>query len=80
MRAVNPLPPPSGNTLSGLTDEQLWNAQLLLTLACTRAKSSITRHREQYFCYLGRVLKAEADLRGVPQPGPDDRIAALHTA
>lgn len=80
MRSVAIIPPPSGNTLSGLTDEQLWNAQLLLILACNRAKSSITRKREQYFCYLGRVLKVEADLRGVPQPTSDDRTAQLKRA
>jgi hypothetical protein len=78
--AVQVLPPPSGNTLSGLTDEQLWNAQILLSLACTRGKSSITRKREQYFCYLGRVLKVEADLRGVPQPPATARTAELYRA
>jgi hypothetical protein len=71
------IPPPAGNTLSDLTDEQLWNAQVLLSLACSRGKSSITRKREQYFCYLGRVLKVEADLRGVAQPGPGARTVDL---
>lgn len=80
MRSVAPLPPPAGNAIAELSDDQLWNAQLLLSLACGRAKSSITRRREQYFCFLGRVLKAEADLRGVPQPTADDRTAALKRA
>lgn len=78
--AVSVLPPPAGNTLSGLTDEQLWNAQLLLALACTRGHSAITRKREEYFCYLGRVLKVEADLRGVPQPDASARTAQLNRA
>lgn len=58
-------------------DSQLWNTQLLLALACSRAHSSITRKREQYFCYMGRVLKVEADLRGLPSPPPEARIADL---
>jgi hypothetical protein len=80
MRAVVPLPPPPGNALDELTDEQLWNLQVLLNLGCGRAKSSITRRREQYYCFLGRVIKVEADLRGVPQPGPDDKISSLNRA
>lgn len=79
-RAVNVLPPPLGNTLASANDLELRNAQLLLEIACTRGKSSITRKREQYFCYLGRVLKVEADLRGLP-PLPDfPRVADLNRA
>jgi hypothetical protein len=79
-RAVNPLPPPAGNTLSALTDEQLWNGQILLALACNRGHSSITRKREQYFCYMGRVLKVEADLRGLASPPTTARTADLYRA
>jgi len=80
MRAVTVLPPPAGNSLDDLTNEQLFNAQLLLQLGCGRAKSSITRKREQYYCFLARVLKVEADLRGLPSPGPDDRTGQLYRA
>jgi predicted cobalt transporter CbtA len=80
VRATVPIPPPVGNAVEDLTDQQLWNAQLLLSLACGRAHSSITRKREQYFCFLQRVLKVEADLRGVPQPTASDRTAQLYKA
>ena len=80
MRATIPIPPPPGNDVSLLTDHQLWNLQLLLSLGCGRAHSSITRKREQYFCFLSRVIKVEADLRGVPQPSASDRIAQLYKA
>ena len=80
MRAVVIDPPPAGNSLSDLSDAQLWNAQLLASLACGRAHSSITRKREQFFCFLQRVLKVEADLRGLPSPPPEARIADLKRA
>jgi hypothetical protein len=78
--AVHVAPPPVGDEIGDLSDDQLWNGQLLLHLACGRAHSAVTRKREQYFCYLARVLKVEADLRGVPQPGDDARIADLKRA
>jgi hypothetical protein len=78
--AINVLPPPAGDEVGDLSDEQLFNAQLLLNLACGRAHSAVTRKRQQYFCYLARVLKVEADLRGVPSPPDDARINDLYRA
>jgi hypothetical protein len=78
--AVSVLPPPAGDAVGDLSDAQLWNAQLLLSLACGRAHSSITRKREQYFCFLERVLKVEADLRGLPSPPSTARTSSLNRA
>lgn len=78
--AIVPLAPPAGDALADLTDQQLWNTQLLLDLVCTRFKSGTTRQRRQYFCYLARVLKVEADLRGLPSPSSDSRLADLYRA
>jgi hypothetical protein len=66
--AVHIPPPPPGDSLTDLTDDQLWNFQILADLACTRSKSSITRQREKFFCFTGRVLKVEADQRSLPSP------------
>jgi hypothetical protein len=80
-RAVQVLPAPeTGDALTDLSDQQLWNAQVLASLACGRAHSSLTRRREQYFCFLERVLKVEADLRGLPSPTSDARTKDLYRA
>jgi len=72
----------SFNPLSLLDDEELWNTQLMLALACARSHSSLTRKRRQFFCLLQQVLKVESDLRGVPAPSapyhaPSDSHLAL---
>ena len=60
--------------LATLTDDQLWNTQLLLQLACGRNHGITRRKRDQYFCFLFRALKVESDLRGLPAPA-----APFHT-
>jgi hypothetical protein len=56
------------NPLASLTDAQLWNSQLLLQLACGKAHQALAHKRQQYFCTLFRLLKIEADVRGLPSP------------
>lgn len=53
---------------SPLTDQQLFELQVLMQLACGRSHGALSKRRQQWFCWLGRVLKAEADLRGLPSP------------
>jgi hypothetical protein len=58
------------NPLADLTDEELWNAQLMLAVACGRSHSSLRKPRRQYFCLLFGNLVDEANQRGVPSPTP----------
>ena len=73
-------PPPAGNTLPELTTNQLWNAQVLLTLGCQRTKLAVRDKQRQYSCYLGRVLKVEADRRGLPSPPSTAGVGDLRKA
>lgn len=59
-----------GHELERLTDDELWNTQLFLSVFCGRSKSSWRKKRRQYICGLFETLKLEADLRGVPSPLP----------
>jgi hypothetical protein len=54
--------------LGALTDHELLNAYLALQLACGRSHQTLSRRRQQWFCFLGRTLKVEIDLRGLPTP------------
>lgn len=54
--------------LSAIDDITLWNTQLQLAILCNRQKYSLKQHRVAELCELGRALKVEADLRGVPSP------------
>ena len=58
------------NPLSDLTDTELWNIQVLMSLVCGRNHSSLTKKRRQYACRLAQPLKVEADLRGLSSPQP----------
>jgi len=60
------MPSPVG--LSEITNEQLEGAMLALSLACGKSHQSLTHKRQQWFCFLFRTLKVEADLRGLPAP------------
>jgi hypothetical protein len=80
MRAVVIGPPPTGDTIHELTNDQLFNGQVLLTMRCTRNKATERNRRREYFCYLGRVLKVEADLRGLPSPPATATTADLKRA
>lgn len=58
-------------TVATLTDEELLNLMLALRLGCGRSKTAFKRRRELWYCFGFRVLKTEADLRGLPSPtGP----------
>lgn len=58
------------NPLSALSDEQLFEAQLTLYLACARTKSVLrTKHRTR-ICGLAQILNVEALNRGTPNPSP----------
>jgi len=54
--------------LATLSDDQLWNAQLILALGCGRAKNTLKGKQREVLCFLANVLKVEADLRGLPSP------------
>lgn len=54
--------------LSTLTDEQLFNSQLSLVLACGRSHSSLKQKHRQYFCILFETLKIESNNRGKSAP------------
>lgn len=63
-------PPPIGDSISDLDADQLWNAQVLMALSCGRAKSTVRARRHEYYCFMQRVLHAEALARGdVPVTG-----------
>ena len=61
---------PSGNPLELLDDNQLYQTQLALDLACGRAKSVLRRKHRVTLCFLGTALGAEADRRGKSSPTP----------
>lgn len=60
-----------------LTDAQLSNIMLALQLACGRSKSSVARHRRDWFCFAFESFKVEADLRGLPAPTPPYHVGDL---
>jgi competence protein ComGF len=51
-----------------MTDGQLYNVMLALQLSCNRSHGTARRRRQEWYCFAYRVLKVEADLRGVPVP------------
>jgi hypothetical protein len=56
------------NPLSTLSDDVLWNAQILLQIACLRKLLSVPRKRNGNLCLLGTALQLEAANRGVFAP------------
>jgi len=56
------------NPLDALTNDELWNSQLLLLLTCGRSHSPLRQKRRAYLCSLATLLKNEADHRGLPSP------------
>ena len=56
------------NPLAAVTDEQLTFSMLMLALSCGKSHTALREPRRQVFCFLGEVLKVEADLRGLPTP------------
>lgn len=72
MPAVDP-PTPT----STLTDEQLWNLQLLAAIQCGHGNYAIKQKVARNICALANVLHLEANLRGVPQPQPPYSLGRL---
>ena len=63
--------------LATIPDDELWNMQLLLKIACGRSKSALRKARRQHFCTLFENLKVESDLRGLPHPLPPYPVGDL---
>lgn len=65
------IPPTRPNVVSEFTDQQLWDYQLSLALACGKSKAAIsTVTRRNHYCLLAQALKIEADFRGLHSPAP----------
>jgi hypothetical protein len=65
------------NPLAALTDDQLWNNQLLLQISCNRVQYAPAKKRVDNLCALGNALKAEAVRRNVQQPGIPFNLSKL---
>lgn len=70
---VDPIP----NPLAQLTDNQLWNNQLLLQISCNRVQYTPAKKRVDNLCALGQALKAEAVRRNVEQPSIPFNLSKL---
>lgn len=67
----NLLPPPRPNVVADFTDQQLWDYQLSLALACGKSKAAIgVAKRRNHYCLLAQALRLEADFRGLHSPAP----------
>jgi hypothetical protein len=67
----SPSPPiPFPNPLQNLDDQDLFDTQLVLNLACGRNKSVTREKHRTHLCYLAGLLHIEADHRGKPSPTP----------
>jgi len=62
------------------SDEDLLHAMLALQLACGKSHSALTKKRRQWFCFLLKALKVEADLRGLAAPPPQSHAGDLPAA
>ncbi len=56
------------NPLQALTDDQLWNSQLMLVLVCAKSKSTLRKKHRVVLCNLLDPLTIEANNRGVISP------------
>jgi hypothetical protein len=63
--------------LSTLTDQQVQVLQVALALACGRSHGTLSHRRQQWFCFLARSLKLEADLRGLPAVEPPYHVSQV---
>lgn len=68
---------PPGNALETLTDVQLWNAQVMLAVACGRNHAVLTRKRRYYFCILRDHLILESQRRGQAYPLPPHGVGDM---
>lgn len=65
---VPPIPYP--DPLQNLSDNDLFNAQIVLELACGRNRAVTKDKHRQHLCYLSELLAIEAAHRGKPVPTP----------
>lgn len=63
-----PLPGP--NPLANFTDQALFDAQLVLYLACGRNKAVTHTKYKGHLCYLATLLGLELDNRHLPRQTP----------
>lgn len=62
---------------SELSEQELWNGQIVLQRACGRAQGGRRETRRKYFCLAGQILNTEAVLRGLPTPAPKDSYGQM---
>lgn len=66
---ISPVPPfPLPDPLENLTDEDLYDSQLALYLACGKAGGVLKVKHRKHLCYLGSLLDVEAEKRSKPNP------------
>jgi hypothetical protein len=68
---------PSEGPLATIGDTDLQHMLLALQLACGRAHGVVAHRRQGWFCFLFRVLRVEADLRGLPPASPHAHLGDL---
>lgn len=60
--------------ITQLSDSELFNAELVLHIACGRGKQVMKWKSRKYLCTLIQVLGAEANRRQKPRPSPPYRM------
>jgi hypothetical protein len=65
------------NPLDILTNDQLWNSQLLLAITCNHTKYSPKGKRVDNLCALGNALDLEAGSRGLQSPSAPFNLGKL---
>jgi hypothetical protein len=56
--------------LEALTDDDLYQTQLVLRVGCGRNRSVLKDKHRTRICFLASLLDLEADKRGRPSPKP----------
>jgi len=62
---------------ASLSDDELWNGQVLLALACSRSKSIFKKNRKQMYCLGFNVYELEHANRGLTPPAAPFHVAQL---
>lgn len=60
----------AADPLAMLSDQQLFDTQLSLALACGRSRSALRDKHKAKLCFLFQVLVVEANKRGKQSPRP----------
>jgi hypothetical protein len=60
----------AANPLSVLSDVELFDTQVMLALACGKARTVLKKKNREKLCFLFTVLVLEANNRGKPSPTP----------